>query len=339
MQGYSLVELMVSLAMGLMILSALLTTYLSGSAAYRSNSQTSDLMNNGRYALNTLKKEVRQAGFIGFTSMPPDPRNTPLSTAITPVGNECLEPGASAGSFVSNIWQGVWGADDRNPFSGGKNCLPSYARGDVLVVRRLDANPVTTLKDHTLYFRSHYSKGEIFRGIPALACDTSEFPVANYPAPFNHYPCIAGTPGQDLQDFIVLVHVYYIRSYSVAASESPLVPALVRVLLQSDGTMTSELIANGIENMQIQYARTTTDTSNQYLDASGIAGTSYLMVGGSEWDDVNAVRIWLLARSSTADAGYTNSTSYPMGNVQVTAKDGYRRQVFSSVVSLRNHQK
>ena len=215
-RGYSLVELMVSLAMGLMILSALLAIYLSGSAAYRNNSQASDLINNGRYALNTLKKESRQAGFIGFTSMPPEPRNAPLSTVITPIGNECLEPGASAGSFVSNLWQGVWGADDRNPFSGGKNCLPNYARGDVLVVRRLDANPVTTLKDHALYFRSHYTKGEVFRGNPAQACDTSEFPAASYPAPFNHYPCIAGTPGWDVQDFMVVIHVYYIRSYSVA---------------------------------------------------------------------------------------------------------------------------
>jgi type IV pilus assembly protein PilW len=339
MRGFGLIELMVSLAIGLVMIAAMLAVYIQSNSASSSNRNTSELVNNGRYALDTLKSDLRQAGFLGFTNGPPDPRNAPLSTVITPISNECLQPGATAGAFVANIWQRVWGADDSNPFATGANCLTDYAGGDVLVVRRLEATPASTLAANTFYFRSHYSGGELYRGAPATACDSSLFPAASYPAPFNKAPCIPGKAGVDLLNFPVVTHVYYIRKYSVASTESPKIPGLVRVSLQSDGALAAELIASGIENLQIQYARARTDASSQYLDASAISGNSYLSATPSmDWDDVNSVRIWLLARNTAPETGYANTTRYAMGNSGTTVADSYRRQLFSSVVNLRNNQ-
>jgi hypothetical protein len=69
-----------------------------------------------------------------------------------------------------------------------------------------------------------------------------------------------------------------------------------------------------------------------------LSGTSHDS-GLTDWDSVNSVRIWLLARSETIEAGYTNKNIYEMGDTTYDfsgAPDGYRRQLFSAVVQLRN---
>ena len=68
------------------------------------------------------------------------------------------------------------------------------------------------------------------------------------------------------------------------------------------------------------------------------AGTRYYDaddVPASLWTSVVAVRLWLLARSADAEGGYSNTSTYTMGDQTVTAADGYRRQVFPLVVQIR----
>ena len=99
--------------------------------------------------------------------------------------------------------------------------------------------------------------------------------------------------------------------------------------------MVTELVASGIERMQVQYGRLTTAPDTQYLDT--LAGTSSDSVS-TAWGEVNSVRIWLLARNATREPGYVNATAYPMGNVMpdFVPNDGFRRQLLSTVVQLRN---
>jgi type IV pilus assembly protein PilW len=331
---------MISVTLGLVIVSALLAVYVNSNSASNTNQNTSELVNNGRYALDVLKTDLRQAGFLGYTggNRPDLAPNVPTTT-ITPVTNECLESGAAAGSFVTNIWQGVWGANDGNPFASGNNCLTGYARGDVLVVRRLEpiAATGTTVAALTpanrFYFRSNYANGEMFRAVSQTACPTGLFPTASYPGRFQLRPCISGSADVDLKDFPVVEHVYYIRSYTVQG-ESPQIPALVRVSLQTDGTFSSEVIAGGIENMQIQYGSLSSNNTAQYMDASAITGNSSSY--SQTWANVKSVQVWLLARNASPEKGYSNTSAYPMGSASSTASDSYRRQLFSTVVQLRN---
>ena len=92
-KGFSLVEMMVAITIGLGLLAGL-TTVLSGtSMSTRTNDRTSDLMTNGRYALNMMKQELRQAGFRGYTWAEPT-----AAAALGSLANECLEAGAPAGT-------------------------------------------------------------------------------------------------------------------------------------------------------------------------------------------------------------------------------------------------
>ncbi len=328
--GFTLIEMMIAITIGLGVIAGLIGVLAATAAHSRSNGRSSELMGAGRYALNVMKQDLRQAGFRGYT------RAEPAATAPMAIGDECLESGAAAGSFVANLRQAIWGANDANPFSS--NCIPatSYATlNDIVVLRSLAGNALAAgvaLDADTVYFRSSYAGGQLFRGTQA-AC--TEAPAASAAPPFNLAPCMAATPFTDLNDFALQIHVYYVSPFTVSASEVPRVPALFRVSLRSDGTMARELVASGIEHMQLQYGRLSSAGDTQYLDAGALSGSSF-EPASTAWDDVHSVRLWLLARSESPEPGYSNTSSYAMGDRVYAVADGYRRRLFSTVVQLRN---
>lgn len=307
--GFTLIEMMIAITIGLGILAGLVGVLATSSSNSRSNDRTSELMTNGRYALNSMKQELREAGFLGYTYNKPD-----SLAAIAVTG---CEDGATAAAFISNVRQGVWGVDDTdpnpNPFSG--SCIPvaSYSAGnDILVVRRLDPIPAPpdAAKPNEVYFQSSYGVGQVFQGVVPAA--------------------VTGTP---LATFKLKVYVYYISPFTVSATETPLVPALFRMSLDSSGAMVRELVASGIERMQVQYGANTPTTQYQ----NKLAGASSDPSAITGWEDVNSVRIWLLARNTIAEPGYTNTTTYSMGNApDYMPADNFRRQLFTTVVQLRN---
>ena len=62
-KGFTLIELMIGLALGSIILGAVLYTFLSNSQTYRLNEAQSRVQENGRFALDFLTREIRHAGF------------------------------------------------------------------------------------------------------------------------------------------------------------------------------------------------------------------------------------------------------------------------------------
>jgi type IV pilus assembly protein PilW len=307
---------MVAIAIGLALVAGLLMAMLSTMDSSRSNERTSEIQSDGRFALNLVKQELRQAGYRGYTWASPNS----ISTSLGAISGEC---GDGTGLFVSNLRQAVWGLNDGNPFSG--NCIPDKvgaAGGDVLVVRLLDGTPVATPVANTLYFRSTYNAGEIFRGTTFPSSIGAELPIAN---------------------FALKTSVYYVRPYTTSAAEIPLVPALMRVVVMPNGSMAQELVATGIEEFQVQYGRTNTASSIQYFDGFSTVNCPDCILDANStvdvptvWDEVNSVRIWMLSRSSTPEPGYSNTSSYVMGDKTVSVADGFRRQLFSSVIELRN---
>jgi len=97
-----------------------------------------------------------------------------------------------------------------------------------------------------------------------------------------------------------------------------------------NGVPTVEEVAYGIENLQVQYGIDTNndDSVDSFVNAAGPAD--------SMWDQIIAVRIWLLVRSECRDTGYTNDTTYAMGDVSSTFNDSYRRKLYTTTVRLRN---
>ena len=318
-RGLSLIEMLVSLALGLLLLVALLAALDAAGSGLRSNARNAELGHAGRLALHFLKEELRQAGFLGLTHAAPDAPGPWLEPA-----SGCAEAGSSPGAFVANLSQGIWGADNANPFAGAHSCLASgnYVAGtDVLVLRRLASSPVQNLEVNTVYFQSGYGRGRLFR--------SGTVPGA---------PELPGTAGP-VATFAVKTYVYFISPFTTSATESPRVPALWRLALQADGSMVRELVAGGVERMQLQYAVASPLGDTQFLDV--LPGGASIGSGSSQsptWSDVRAVRLWLLVRSASPEPGYTNNQTYAMGNQPYAVHDGFRRQLLSTVVQLRNRE-
>ncbi len=312
--GFTLIEMLISITVGLGILAGLVGVLASNASNSRSNDKTAELLGNGRYALNSLKHEMREAGFRGYSYSEPD---TIAAGSLGAFTNECLEGANLGGTFITNLRQGVWGSDNANPFAA--NCIAAaryLAGNDVLVVRRLAPFPATALAANTVYFQSTYERGQVFRGTTA--------------------PVFGGTPAP-LANFALQVYVYYVSPFTVAATEVPLVPSLRRVSLNAAGAMVDELVAGGIEHFQVQFGYVE-NSQTQYVDPSD----ARLLTADSSnaalpvWDDVNAVRIWLVARNSTVEPGYVNTNTYRMAGQDFVKNDGFRRQMFSTVIQLRN---
>lgn len=74
--GFSLVEIMVALAAGLLLSAGIMQVYLGVKQTYNAQEQLARLQENGRYALDIMSNDIRMAGSIGCRSRPKELNNT-----------------------------------------------------------------------------------------------------------------------------------------------------------------------------------------------------------------------------------------------------------------------
>jgi len=300
--GFTVTEMMVAVTVSLFIIGALITVVLGSASTGRTREQASSLQVNGRYALEQIKNDLVHAGYLGISSLFfPDQSITANGIIVT---------GVCDANTVGRLSQRVWGANDSNPYAA--SCIPAanYSTGDIMVIRGLDATPVTAPFSTTrVYYHSAYEGGQPFVGPTA-----PDFTGSNKQPPYVDY---------EMQET-----VYFVSPFTTAANETPLVPALYRVRLGAGPTMAAELVATGVENMQVRYGVFQTNSTTRYLSADEIAP--------SDWDLVKSVQVWLLVRSALPEGGYENNNTYTMGTQNIAVNDGYRRLLLSSVIELRN---
>ncbi len=122
--GFTLLELLISLTLGLLLLTGIGTIYVGSNQTYRVQEQNARLQENGRYALEMIGRNIRQAGADAPLSFTPTaitldclPTNTPACIAINGTDNgtngtafDTLTIQLYANPDESNA--GVWGARD-----------------------------------------------------------------------------------------------------------------------------------------------------------------------------------------------------------------------------------
>jgi type IV pilus assembly protein PilW len=113
------------------------------------------------------------------------------------------------------------------------------------------------------------------------------------------------------------------RAYFIRTSLATGHPAL----WQQAGANTAQEIADGVENMQIQYGIDT--------NGDGVVDSYTTAAGVANWNQVVAVRISLLVVSPDDQIATSNQT-YTYNGASVTAGDNKLRQVFTTTVSVRN---
>ena len=311
--GFSLIEMMLAMLIGIIIIGGIMATYVNTRDAQRVSEDQIQMVSDARFAIDTIAYDLRHAGIFGSTNLPStikchkgDPEcdnSLATDTAI----NDC------GAQWYVNLTVPIFGGENMNPYA---TCpIASYLAGtDVLVLRYADSNPIAiaNLVDDVVYVRSNYKGGELFVGsgttIPTVPAE------ANVPTN-NH---------------LLISRAYYVSAFTDKAGDG--YPSLRRVDLVKGPEIQDQLILPGVEQLQIQYGIDTNKdkTVDQYVNADQVPN----------WNKVYAARVWVLVRSKRADKEVNTDQTFNIAGETVpyaySGNTGIRRLLVSSVVSLRN---
>lgn len=357
-RGFSMVELMVAMVIGLMILAAVSTVLVNSKKNYTTQDSMARLQENARFAMQLLTRDVRMAGYFG------------CADEISSVSNR-LNPGAPTYSIFSTI--PVEGSESGSTWSPSATSLAftPLAGTDALAIRYVAGDPIPLTKEMPsesasaqVDTNSGLQVGDVVMLADCSSADIFQITNFNTSGGFDHvvHNTGEGTPGNDPtnnphkfskaygSDASILRFnsvAYYIRPNDSGQ------PALYRrTLITNTGTSTSSQVdqelVEGIEDLEILYG---IDSVNQdgipdvYRTAAAVAG---------DWDKVIAIRFGIVARSlANADNQSGNEKQYGTDrNTDGLDVDGvpgteftpaagterYQRRVFRTTVVMRNLQ-
>lgn len=349
-RGLSLVELMVSLVIGLLLLLGITSLIVQQSASRDELEKSSRQIENGRYAIQILHDDIIHAGYYSlYNSLPAPPAVLPDPCVTAPL--------TGAASLDEAMSLPIQGYNAANPLPNSSLCVQTYglsaanykAGTPILVVRRADttsiAPPFTALDPGAVYLQANPGNHVLALGQNAgtftLTFNTT---TNNSVAPINPY----------------FVHVYFISPCDVPANgvscqvaangtgpddNNRPIPTLKRLELSSTaaGAATFSLVplVEGIVDMQLAYG----------IDANGdgYPDNSYATfpANTTDWANVMSVSVNLLAQNTECSTGYADTKIYNLGGASEAASavgqtvapctnGDYKRHVFSEIVRVIN---
>lgn len=338
--GFSLIELMIALTIGLITLTVLATVFSQTSSGRGELDRVSRLVENSRFAADLIGDDVRHAGFYG-TFLPPsdavytDPSPCAWNT-VDPV-QLGWQPAAVPPRYPAQLqgWDDPAApADPAAPVELG--CLPNRVPGtDVLAIRRVSSQPlnpqppppaVPPPPEPVLATRVY---------VQASQCISDPAPavrVSNLAAQFTQR-----TAACDVAR-LAGIRRYFVRVYYVASCNECAPSDGIRTLKRMevvDNVYRVVSLAEGVENLQFEYAFDTNDdgTPEEMRIDRAIAGPA------ASWANVVAVRMHLLMRSTepgtTADTTPTVFNLGP-GHAAVTCPDRFKCRLVTTTFRLNN---
>lgn len=311
--GFSVVELMIAMLLSTGLAVAIITVFVNNSHSFDQDDNIARMQDDAGHALRELAFEISMAGNYAELHMP---------DAVTP--DDALSIGADCGPGGEINWMyrtvdavtgeslSIAALDNASAAAVGTefSCFESgelLEGTDVVLIRRVAGAEAGALAAGRVYLRTNGTVGLLFQ---------APFPVAP-----------SATVAAPRADWEYRPSIYYIRRYANTAGDN--IPTLCRKVLSSGPTMTTECLADGIENLQIEYGIDTSGDGNPntYMSAPTLA----------ELQNVVSARINLLARTTDVDVRYTNQKTFSIGNApDYTPNDSFHRRVYSTTVAIQN---
>lgn len=331
--GFSLIELMLAMLIGIIIIGGVMSLYLSTRNTQRVSQDQLQMLADGRFVINTIAYDLRHAGYWGEADLNQSIRcrkgDSACATALPAATGDC------AASWYIDLEQPIIAINDTTTYNTvdyATTCANNdYKSGtDVLGVHYADALTVlsSALAANITYIRSNYEVGGLFIGtaIPT----TSAYEGIKY---------WEDTPKNNIRSANrkLIAHLYYVSKHYQPGDG---IPSLRRVELQPGPIMKDEALLPGVADLQLQYGIDTNTPqdidANTYVDADNIPIDANN--GLPQWGRVRSVKIWVLMRSERKDRdGVAGAQTFTLANkAAVTYNDGYRYYLVSSVVRVRN---
>lgn len=342
-RGFSLVEIMVGLTIGLIMTIGVLGVYLAQVNMVRSNTSQSSIQNATSAITGLITPVIRSAGFTGCTNISKalsnlNPGGAPPLGTIGTLNTLIMGYDSTAGTQITisgdntanegnvNYWlplldtsltgevQGV--SDVLIVLGGTPGATPTGVTSitsDEMVVQ--NASGITAGQFAAI---SDCSKTSVFKvtgisgttlthaaGSGALANATSAFAV-NYPVGSQVIP---------------LTQTAFFTAHDPSGHS-----ALARGRMNSDGTWTIEALIPGVETMQILYGIGSSGILSQYVPANEV----------TNWDQVYAVQLGFLIAGEAGSATLPSTLYHLIGSAITVPSDNRLRHQFEMTIYLRN---
>lgn len=351
-RGFSLVELMVALLLGLILTAGMIQLFNGSKATFSTNDALARVQENGRFALEILKRELRESGTHGFCAAQLNIRNhvaaDPLLDEILDIdrpiiGWEFTGTGRGANfSLPADLTppggSGGWAATDIGALPAGLvgQIVPG---SDVLVMRRVVPIPLLTaggsstnsidLVDKDGNSTNHGLEGNPVALVTDCASGADLFRVNN-PASSTSFNIGGGTLsttyGEGMQAFELVITAYYV---GLGADGEPALFAL-----DLGRNIRQELVA-GVENMQVLYGFSRAAPQGDGQSVNDWITASEIPADG--WGQVISLRVGFGARSPEAADTNRAVQTFDLAETNIQSQgDGRMRHGFSATVALRN---
>ena len=359
-RGFTLVELMIAITLGLVLVAGVAYTYLGNRATYRLQDGLARMQEGARHAFEVLDFDIRMTGFTGCTA--------------SETGN-IVNPSASVDGNL--FTQSLTGYEDVVGTIFPTTIAASRLRGDAISVLRANTDTEYIVSSHVptsavigISTPNDLEQGEILIITDCVRASTFQKsnPNSSPNPPVVHNTGNAISPGNCTKGFgpdpltgqpncsvpdgveypyappknsriyRLSGNTYYIGTNAAGQ------PALFRQRLTQSGgnaaTVAEELV-EGVEDMQISYGVDRSNPADKIVDiyvpanlvsAAATPGTTF----SDKWQRALSVKITLLL-SSTENNITTVSQPYTFNNgASVTPTDRRLRKVFTTTIAIRN---
>lgn len=315
-RGLTLVELLVAMVLGVVLSGGVVAAYLGSKRHYVYEDQVARVQENGRYALQLLRRELAMAGFYGglrsLVALPSQSVGTDCTT-----GDWALDPGDPLGMVDDHRGNQVPQDVDGVFYTCVSGALVR-AGTDLLAVKRTFADP-SVRRGQTSPLLTPGSVQTWYLRLRAGVDPRWE----------RHRPGDLTSPlfsDPILSLWEASTRIFFVRRYSNTPGDH--LPTLCMEVLAGNSMMTRCLV-EGVENMQLEFGIDT--------DGDDIANLYRQAPAPGELQRAVTANIHLLIRSPMPIPGYSDNRSYRLGSrVVAAAGDAYLRRVFSSSTPLDN---
>lgn len=364
--GLTLIELMVSMAIGLVLVLAMITLLINVNRNNSELAKTNRLIENGRFATQLLAADLVHTGFWdGFIPRFDDMDNADVPTDVpTAVPDPCLayDVATWTAGYKSNlVGLAVQGyeipATVPSPTLSvcASKVVKPKASTDVLFVRHVE-NCLPGVGDCAadtageLYFQ--LQRCGTTAPVPSYVLDTAGFTM-------QKRNCTAAA---DKRKYVS--NLYYIRDYAVTDGDG--VPTLMRSQFGLSGGVlgykAADALIEGVEGFRVEYGVDNVSDSGEAVDftaaiewadtaklisprnrGDGIPDANYIRCTTAtpctvaQLMNVTAVKLYILVRSERTSPGYKDTKTYNLGSTTLGPfNDAYKRHLFTQTIRLTN---
>ena len=325
-QGFSIIELMIAMLIGLLLLTGAMGLFISNKRIYKEHDSMGRLQENARFAIQILIDDIRMAAFSG------------CADNIDGVTNNITTNQTLLRSFTNNnAIEGSENAANWQPSNSNEIVANITAGTDGITVRYIQPLGINLSAASTGTLVPTTDTSDIVANDAVAVSDcaaTDIFQTTGTTGGLQHAGVAANyDTDAEISKFVAVR--YYIRTGSDADGDGINDPALWRTVWDSTtNDLISQELIEGVEDMEILYGVDNDADSypDSFVNAAGVTGA-----GG--WTNVISVKLALLFRTieqnfhldpDTQTHTLLNNAANP------AAGDLRRRKVVNATVSIRN---